>query len=133
MFCPDQLHQGLVGLCPRTGPTMLPGIIPTALYRQQPAHPLDGELRCMRRDEGVLHAPFREKMLTTFFRISRSSVISVTSRCKRMISRLAAAKSLGSRLAPPVSWLTTWYRFCHLSSIPAVSYTHLRAHETRHD
>lgn len=97
VFFADLNQEVLVGLRPPTFRTATPGVVPTATHAQHPAHAIHSILAFMGNHKLVLHMLVREKMFTTFFRISRSSSTSANFRCKRRISALAASRSLGSR------------------------------------
>ncbi len=94
---PDLPQQRLVGLCPRTDLASLPSVIAAAAHVKDLTHAPDPMLLLMGGHEFVFHVLFREKMFTAFFRISRSSCRSASSRCRRRISTLADSMSLGSR------------------------------------
>lgn len=97
VFLLDLRHQGLIGLRSLAGWASTPGIVATPAHSQRPTHSPHPIHTLMRSHELVPHPLFREKMFTTFFRISRSSSASAKARCRRRISALAASRSLGSR------------------------------------
>src|SRR5712692_2685366 len=63
-----------------------PGIKPTHRHLQDAAHRLDRILLLVRSNELVLHRDSREKMLTTFFKMSRSCRVMSSSRLSRRSS-----------------------------------------------
>src|SRR6266516_140903 len=63
-----------------------PGIKPTHRHFQDAAHRLDRILLLMRSNKLVLHRDSREKMLTPFFKMSRSCRVTSSSRLSRRSS-----------------------------------------------
>jgi len=102
----DFHQENFILLNSLTRRTRTPSIIATASNSQHSAHALDSKLTFMLNHEFVDHRLFREKMLTAFFRMSRSSSVSANSRLKRLISALADSKSLGSKCAACRPFLT---------------------------
>ena len=66
------------------------GEVATHRHLQDTAHRLDGIFLLMRGNELVLHLDSREKMLTTFFKISRSCRVISSSRLSRRSSSSCA-------------------------------------------
>src|SRR5450759_5896766 len=89
-YLPDLLGQLSIFSLPSADWTFAPGVKAAFRDREHMTHHHDGKFMLVLFNKTIFHLYFREKILTTFFRISRSCCT-------------------------------------------PVSYTHLRAHETRHD
>jgi len=82
----DMLSQHRIFSAPPAGSAFVPGVVSTHGDLQDSTHRGDGVLLLMLCYESVLHLDFREKMLTTFFEMSRSCRVTSNSRFRQRIS-----------------------------------------------
>ena len=68
----DPVHQFQIVLCALALWSPTPGIVAARRDRQHTAHARDGKLVTMVGDKSILHGCFCAKMVTAFFKMSRS-------------------------------------------------------------